>query len=149
MTGGIYASQRYVDANYTVNLARGRSENITAAQLNEITRLIGVASMGMTLVPFMEGVLEKTMPELGDNPTETIMGFIGELSFSEAALVIQVLNKAVSDGDALRRRRTGKRTRRPVAHRRSQAGSTRSVPDDNGVVHIGSNGRNGWRGDPR
>jgi hypothetical protein len=73
----------------------GRSENITQAQLNEIGRLVGQAAMGMTLVPFIEGVLNVVMPELGDDPTATITAFLQELSFSEAATLIQALNRAL------------------------------------------------------
>ena len=89
--------------------------------------------MGMTLVPFLEGVLDTTVPELGDDPTATIMAFLKEMTFSEAATLI--------------RRLTDQRSRRPVARRRSTAGPTRSPASD--VVGIGSNGRSSWRGDPR
>ena len=91
--------------------------------------------MGMTLVPFMENVLETTVPELGDDPTATIMTFLKGLSFDEAATLI--------------RRLTDKRSRRPVARHRSLAESTSSALGDEGVVGIGSNGRNGFRGDHR
>ena len=45
----------------------------------------------------IEGVLNTNMPELGDDPTATITTFLTEMTFSEAALVIQALNKAVAD----------------------------------------------------
>lgn len=77
----------------------GRSENITKAQYNEITRLIAQAAMGMTLVPFIESVLgdEKSVPDLGEDPTTVIVKFLNELSFEEAAKLIQALNKVIHD----------------------------------------------------
>ena len=98
-----------------------------------------MSALGLTLVPFIEGVLSTNMPELGDDPTATIMAFLKELSFEEAAMLIQALNKTVA----------GKRSRRPVARHRSRARSTRLAPSDRRGVGIGDNGRGSWRGNPR
>jgi hypothetical protein len=117
----------------------GRSTNITNAQLNEIARLMKVSAMGVTIVPFIENVLATTVPELGEDPTITIMAFLKQLAFSEAATLIQALNKTVA----------GKRSRRPVARRRSLRGPAHSAQNGRGRVGIGNNGRSSWRGDSR
>ena len=98
-----------------------------------------MSALGLTLVPFIEGVLSTNMPELGDDPTATIMAFLKELSFEEAAMLIQALNKTVA----------GKRSRRPVARRRSLREPSRSAPGDGHAGGTGGNGRSSWRGDPR
>ena len=91
--------------------------------------------MGMTLVPFMENVLETTVPELGDDPTATIMTFLKGLSFDEAATLI--------------RRLTGMTSRRPIAGRRSQREPSRSASRNGHASGIAGNARSSWRGDPR
>jgi hypothetical protein len=75
----------------------GRSQNVTGAQINEIQRLIRVSAMGMTIVPFMEGVLEKPVPPLGEHPAKVITEFLEDLTFEEASLLIQKLIRAMAD----------------------------------------------------
>jgi hypothetical protein len=53
--------------------------------------------MGMTIVPFMEGVLEKPVPPLGEHPAKVITEFLEDLTFEEASLLIQKLIRAMAD----------------------------------------------------
>lgn len=75
----------------------GRSENITAAQLNEIAARARQLQMGLTLVPFIEGVLEVKLPDLpaGDaEATQALLTFLQGLSFDDASRLILALSKA-------------------------------------------------------
>ena len=76
----------------------GRSEHITSAQLNEISRLTKQLKMGVGIIPLMEGVLGVSVPELDPtNPSGTILTFLNGLTFEQASTLIQALNKASNE----------------------------------------------------
>ena len=79
----------------------GRSDHITAAQLNEIASRARQLQMGLTLIPFIEQVLEVTFPELqaGDaEATRTLMEFLGALSFEDASKLILAMSRSRRNG---------------------------------------------------
>lgn len=77
----------------------GRSDSITAAQLNEIQRLVKISGLGMGIIPVVEGILGIEVPQTpeGGSIVSTFSSFIDGLTFDEAATLIRGLNKAVSD----------------------------------------------------
>lgn len=74
----------------------GRSERTTAAQLNEIKRLVRETEIGLSVVSVIENVCGVTVPDLGDSPGEALSAFIMSLTFEQSADLIQALNKARS-----------------------------------------------------
>jgi hypothetical protein len=71
----------------------GRSQNITKAQINEVTRLIGSLNMGVAIVPVIEAAVGRPIPDMSENPTKVMKDYIEGLSFTEAGNLIQTLNR--------------------------------------------------------
>ena len=76
----------------------GRSEHVTAAQLNEIERLAVRTEIGPNIVPLIENVCSVTVPDLSDNPGEVLRNFLKTLTFEQAASLISALNKVDAEG---------------------------------------------------
>ena len=74
----------------------GRSEHITAAQLNEIASRSRTLGLGLSIVPLIEKVLDTQLPDLPQGDQEAsmaILEFLKGLSFDDAAKIVMVLNK--------------------------------------------------------
>lgn len=71
----------------------GRSENITAAQFNEIVFLCRVLNVRDGLAPLVEAVTERTIrpPRPGEHPAARIAEAVQAMSFEEAAETIRRL----------------------------------------------------------
>ena len=92
----------------------GRSQVITKAQINEVTRLIGQLNMGMAIVPVIEAAVGRDIPDMSNDPTMVLTEYIEGLTFAEAGSLIQELNREH------RRRAPSRRSRRrsaPARHR--------------------------------
>lgn len=75
----------------------GRQTDITPAQLAEIARLARTQKLGLTLIVVIENVLGIPVPTLpaGDakKASEALLAFLQELTFEQAATLINALNK--------------------------------------------------------
>ena len=74
----------------------GRSEHITAAQLNEIAARARSLGLGLSIVPVIEKVLERELPDLPADRREAsraLLEHLKGLSFEGATKVIMAINR--------------------------------------------------------